>query len=75
MTCALKIQVKLIILSALFVIIPSLVSCNSDSNDKLAIVDINLGFNKSAETNNCPKLTLIFKSQDNIIDHDKEEII
>ena len=46
-----------------------LASCNINSNDKLAIVDINLSYKKSAETTNmCPLLWLMLKSQDNIDD-------
>ena len=50
--------------------ITPLVSCNINSNDKLGIVDINLGYNKSAVTNICPLLTLVLKSQDNMGGHD-----
>jgi hypothetical protein len=47
-----------------------LVSCNFKSNDKLSIVDIYLGLNKSVVANTCPLLTLKFKFQDNMGGHD-----
>ena len=52
--------------------ITPLASCNINSNDKLALVDINLGYSKSAAetTNMCPLLGLVLKSQDNIDDKD-----
>jgi hypothetical protein len=52
--------------------ITTLASCNINSNDKLAIVDINLGYNKSAAetTNMCPLLGLVLKSHDNMDNQD-----
>jgi hypothetical protein len=52
--------------------ITPLVECNINSNDKLAIVDINLGYKKSSAvetTNSCPLLKFTLKSQDNMDDH------
>ena len=68
MTCANKIRVKFIILVALLLMNTSVVSSNISLNEKHFLVDINLGYNKSAETNACPELTLMLKAQD--IDND-----
>lgn len=68
MKCANKTRVKFIILVALLLMNTSVVSSNISLNEKHVLVDINLGYNKSAETNICPELTLMLKTQD--IDND-----
>ena len=55
--------------------ITHLVSGNINKNEKLAIVDINLGYNKSVDAYICQELTLLIKGQDYIRDNEKLEII